>query len=299
MEIPPPLFQKTKCPICGLDLTIENRSQEHIFPQWLLKYYDLYNLNLKLLNGSVIPYRLIKIPLCKKCNGERFSKLENNIKNIFERGKIKKIEQYEVVIWLIKIYLGIRNMEQRLPFDRAKKDLGNILPDNFFEDQSQLMFGLLQNYNPKTKFVGHLPWSFFTYKITNKETQKFWFADNLNFTFISIQLGQLGVVCLITDGGGQQQSMSESYNKLKNMTLSGSQFKELAVRHLYTESIRDYIPRFSLIVGSEGKATFINLTSTITYKPFNSTDYHKCLANYLGLDLSNVKIEKNDFVTFF
>lgn len=68
------------CFLCGVSLSADNRTDEDVFPQWLLHKFDLWNKRLTLLNGTTIPYRQIRIPCCGSCNNNHLSKLENRIK---------------------------------------------------------------------------------------------------------------------------------------------------------------------------------------------------------------------------
>ncbi len=56
------------CFLCGLALSENTRTVEHVFPQWLLADFDLHNQKINLLNGSSIRYRSLVIPCCKDCN---------------------------------------------------------------------------------------------------------------------------------------------------------------------------------------------------------------------------------------
>jgi len=84
-----------------------SNSREHLFPKWLLEYYKLYDQKLSLLDGSLISYRYLVIPLCNKCNNETLSKIENSIRN----GNASDIEYY---LWVIKISIGILYKESSL-----------------------------------------------------------------------------------------------------------------------------------------------------------------------------------------
>ncbi|MDB5141670.1 MAG: hypothetical protein JWQ66_383 [Mucilaginibacter sp.] len=291
-KIPESLFQNGKCPICATALTKSNQTKEHVFPQWMLKAFDLYDEKLVLLNKTSIPYRAITVPFCQKCNGERFSALEETVKNIILSGKIKKQEQYPVVIWLIKIYLSLRNLEQRLPLDRKVSGGNMILPENFFEDQNQVMYALLQTYHPDTEFVGGYPWSLFSYKISKRAVDKFWFGDSFAWPFISIRLGDIGIVCLLTDGGGQTLALKEMYDNLKRVSLKTIQFAELAARHLSWEQQRDYIPRFTTAYGENLPVTIVNHTTVIRYRPIDIPGYHLLLQQFTGIDLGQYQLEE-------
>lgn len=277
------IFQQGFCPVCSSHLTEENKSKEHLFPKWLLSDCNLYDQRLTLLNGTSIPYRQILIPFCKKCNNDKFGKkLEERVKNIVNKDVDLSIdEEYYLVIWFIKIYLGLRYMEQRLPYNRTDKKDINILPDDFLDEQDQLMFSLIENFGKKIVFNGGSPWSLFRYKISKAETDLFWFYDSIGHPFISIQIGKKAFVCLLTDSGGQSIVLNEPYSSDKLNEYSSSQFIELTIRHLYKEKLRDYIPRF-MIIDNEKVINIYNLTKVVLYKEWNHYDYSELKKDFFS-----------------
>lgn len=275
------IFRQNLCPFCSTKITKENRSREHIFPDWLLKECSLYDRKLTLTNGTAIPYRKVLIPCCKKCNNNLGSMLENNIQNLFKKDtKLSKNDEYLLVVWFTKIYLGLRYLEQRLPFDRATKSKKSILPRNFLDDQNQVMFSLMRNFGKKNETQGLPPWSIFRYKISKREKEKFWYYDPINHPLISILINQIGFVCLLTDGGGQGVVLSEAYKQDKRKRFNLQAFIELTIRHFYKELLRDYIPHF-LTIENEKIFNIVNLNNFFIYKEWEHKEYTKTKENIL------------------
>src|SRR5262249_19009712 len=67
----------SRCFLCGVHLTKENRTDEHVFPQWMLRDFKLYDSEIELLNGTFIRYRALKIPCCSECNNYWLSQIES------------------------------------------------------------------------------------------------------------------------------------------------------------------------------------------------------------------------------
>jgi hypothetical protein len=49
------IFPSIRVFLCGRRLSQKTRSNEHVFPQWLLRRFDLYDKQLNLLNGHPFP----------------------------------------------------------------------------------------------------------------------------------------------------------------------------------------------------------------------------------------------------
>ena len=56
------------CFICGVEINDNNRNQEHIFPNWILRQFDLHGKQITLPNLSNFKYDQYVIPCCADCN---------------------------------------------------------------------------------------------------------------------------------------------------------------------------------------------------------------------------------------
>lgn len=167
------IFDNDHCFLCGILLNMQNRTEEHVFPRWLQKRYNLSNERLTLQNGTSIPYRQLTIPCCQTCNRDYLSPLEQTIQNAHDRGfaAFSKLPRLLVFQWLAKIYYGILFRELSLLHDRSDPSLGFIFSQDQLKD-----FGTLHHFLQSVRlpfvFRGFQPWSIFLLKTISFNDQR-------------------------------------------------------------------------------------------------------------------------------
>jgi len=124
------------CFLCGVVLTDQNRTDEHVFPRWLQKDFELWDARLNLLNGTSIPYRQLKIPCCSDCNAGHLGALEQEVQLACRQGpgSFCSLDRSRIYQWLLKMFYGVMFQEVFLVLDRKDPDSGSILPREFFEE---------------------------------------------------------------------------------------------------------------------------------------------------------------------
>lgn len=121
----------------------EIESEEHIIPKWLQSKYDLYNQLLTIPNGSKVPYRKLKIPVCSEDN-TLFGKVEKNIsEGIYNTD--------EIYLWAFKIHIGLLMIDTTLKKDRKNRNSGNIFRLDDFSTQLELFQKLYCNWKNGNK----------------------------------------------------------------------------------------------------------------------------------------------------
>lgn len=68
------------CFLCGAELEDGKFTKEHIFPQWILKKFQLWDKSITLLNQVLYPYRTSIVPCCNKCNNDHLSSSKMKLK---------------------------------------------------------------------------------------------------------------------------------------------------------------------------------------------------------------------------
>jgi hypothetical protein len=111
--------QKRYCAFCD---NSSNITKEHVIPRWLQAHFELSNKRMMLWNGTSIFYRQAIIPACYNCNTERFSKLEDAIKN-------NNAEEKDYYVWGLKIRHGMAVRDSLLDFDRRDPRKGPLLQE--------------------------------------------------------------------------------------------------------------------------------------------------------------------------
>ena len=217
-------LSRRHCFLCGVKLT-SSKSNEHVFPKWLLKRFDLWDRNLILLNKTIIPYRQLVIPCCKPCNNNYLSELEVAIIKIFEKNFSNltiKEEQY-VFQWTSKLLYGILFKELMLLKDRRNPQEGTIISPEVLENFNNLHF-LLQSIRKNISFEVLNPWSVFTYDAIG---ENFFFLDDIDNLSISLKLGCKALIVTIGDWGIVKNNLVKLQEKYGDHCFDRHEFIEL------------------------------------------------------------------------
>jgi hypothetical protein len=104
----------TACLFCGLELSDETRTQEHVFPRWLQERCGIANQTLTLANGTELRYSQLLVPACAECNGAHGSELEARVAE-------GRATEQDMWLWMLKIQLGTFYWESGRPFARDRR----------------------------------------------------------------------------------------------------------------------------------------------------------------------------------
>lgn len=183
-----------KCFACGGEPSTGDG--EHVIPLWLQGRLGLSNEFITILNGTRLSYRSLKIPCCESCNNGFISRIESNVKRVFEeKDPIQEYGKLSIARWLSKILIGILVKETSLLHDRSNTLDGNILPSSFISELQHCHF-IMQSARKTSRFSclhSKFPFSFYTYTITdNGENGKFDLSTNIIGMSISIRVGNRG-----------------------------------------------------------------------------------------------------------
>ena len=288
-------LERNRCFLCGCKLTKLNRTDEHIFPKWLLNRYKLWNHMLTLLNGKSIQYRKIKISCCKDCNNVHLGKLERPIERASKHGynKFCKLPKEKIFLWLQKIFYQILYMELRLLFDLKDDKKGTIIDRETIE-RYRMCHLFLQATRLKVKFNKPLPWSIFVFRVQeyDKKELNFDFKDNILFLTIALRMNDIGIIACLQDNNFQEQSFGSYFRKIKKISLHPIQFNELIAQVFYKESLRNRIPKYIVHLGKDHleviSMPLAGMSSKPIYDKWIPAEYARWLSNYCNLDYNHI-----------
>src|SRR4051812_24886915 len=97
-------YGREVCFLCGVTLTPEQSSYEHVIPKWIQERYELWDQTLMLLNRTQIPYRQLTIPCCMTCNSEHLGKIEAQVQNACDHGAqaVRELPTLTLFLWMGK-----------------------------------------------------------------------------------------------------------------------------------------------------------------------------------------------------
>lgn len=214
---------------------MNNITEEHVFPQWLQKTYNLHNQFVVLKNGTKFKYGRLKVPCCPTCNNEDLSIIENNISKAIKEEDIEYLNENSdnTFIWLYKIMYGLQYKEMFLKENLKYPTSSNIISQKeFFEKTAYNIFPLYAI--GKVRFEGFSPYSLFVFKLSEKINGEYFYADEPYKMFSSIVLGNIGIVCSFQCDGNLKKDINNNINIDKFKTLSLAEFADFCsfVLHL-------------------------------------------------------------------
>jgi len=179
------------CFLCGIRLDGVNRTDEHVFPKWMLKRFNLWNSELTLLNRTQIRYRSLTIPCCHDCNTFWLSQVEAKVATAFEVGHeaVANLDKTLLCLWMWKLYYGIHFKEIALPADRTAAPGLPIVSAGYLGRFAEVHH-VLQAMRSKVRFK-YVPGSVYVYEaqVPAKPEQQFDYRDSRRSTYLAIRAG--------------------------------------------------------------------------------------------------------------
>lgn len=282
-------FKSSCCFLCGINLTSEVESVEHIFPKWLQEKFNLWDKKLILSNGTSIPYRSLTIPCCIGCNTVHLSKLESYVKSKCDAGyqEFQNMDRGRLFLWLGKMFYGILYKELFLPNNRKQSKTNTIASVELLESVRSLAL-FLQQIRERHQFEGFFPASIFVVETKCLDQLDFqWdFFDDIAGTFIGIRMGTLGVIANLRDAGAIEETR-ESLKQFFQIPLHPLQFQELAAHVAYRSLLLSKESRFVSDTDGNMVTTRLLPLHGLSNKPlfgiWNASDYARVLARFTRL----------------
>lgn len=254
------------CFLCGSSHS--SMTQEHVFPKWLQKKYDLWNQQLTLLNGTSIPYKSLKIPCCAECNNESLSQLENQVRRALEGGYESSLQLDNSIwyLWAGKIFYGILRKELTLLHDREKGTDTTIIPKETLESFSNLHL-FLQSIRQKVILHEPLHYSVLICNLHDLgKNRDYFFRDNLSAFTLSLRVGDVGVIVAFQDAGLIDETYAKYVNEVNGRKLHPIQFDELYAKVSYQISLIDRPPKFLISSHIDGNTpASVDMVSSASY----------------------------------
>ena len=297
-------FTADKCFLCGCTLTNENKTEEHVIPKWLQHQFNLWDQKIYLLNGTLIPYRFLTIPCCFECNNHYLKPFEDKIKSAFESGyeQFETLDKELLFLWLGKIYFGIMYRELFLNLDRTKPEKGTIINPEYLKSfYSHFLF--LQGIRQLHSFNDFFPASIYLFKTQkpNDIKEQWDFIDSHNTPFISIRMGEVGIIAVLQDCEATYQ-LKDLLDHHKDIDLHPLQFREMTAKILYKRFLMNRTPKFMNVQNGETTITYLMSLQGLSDKPifddWNNDEYSLLLSDITGVPLKICQPEKGKVWTW-
>lgn len=260
--VPPQSLTWTQCFLCAKDLTETNRSDEHVFPKWLLSLHNLWNERLTLPNGTLIPYRQLTIPCCVACNSGPLSRLEEYVAGGFADGYVgvAALDRGRLGLWLAKLQYGMLFRDLALAWDRRNENRGTIVNSEWIET-FRVQHLLLQAIRGSVVTPVTAPFSVLLFRCQTGEPvqRNFDYRDSVIFPFAALRSWEVGLVAVLQDWGKLQLTASNvvSLHAATQLRLNPDQFTEVVATVRYTASLTNYPAHLLIAVPAHGPVSVI------------------------------------------
>ncbi|WP_308295148.1 hypothetical protein [Streptomyces sp. Tu10] len=285
-----------RCFLCGADLA-GGRTDEHVFPQWLLRRCDLQNEKITLLNGTLMPYKQMKIPCCSTCNNEHLSRIERAVGDAFTKGPeaVAALDTTTLFLWMGKIYYGLMFRELSLLADRRDPQGGSIVSPEFLT-AFRMHHLLLQAARGTVRWrKDQHPASVFVFQAQEPTDPRarFDYVDITNFPFLAIRVGTTAVVAVLQDWGALAQAVTvPALEAARQLVLHPQQFREVAALAAYMTTLFNRVPKHLLHAGENHVDVMTlplqGMSAKFVFNPFDMDDYAQVLSYVTGQPLEEL-----------
>lgn len=286
-----PSFTQRSCFLCSTPLADET-SREHVFPQWLLHKFDLWDRSVTLLNGTRLPYRDLKVPCCTSCNTNYLSRVEKTIQTALKDGFRAFCSLPELIVyqWVGKIAWGMLFRELNLHVDRKEPSQGTITTPEFLQEL-KLLHNLLQSVRRPMRFDGFTAWSLFLLETHDYSGERgFGYHDTPLSAAFALRLGPVGIICVLDDRGIQKELYGNLFEEFHGGPLHPIQFDELVAKVSYRAHLLKKNPTYLFLVPEEADGEVLVVSpppqglSTEPFYPYrdwSQEEYARCLFHYM------------------
>lgn len=288
-------FMPNHCFVCDELLTKENSTEEHIYPKWLQRKFNLYNQKISLLNETFINYRNLKVPCCKCCNQKMSKAIEKPMERAVNGGyeEIINLNRKIVFQWLNKISYGMLYKETMLLREQRNKESGAIIPQELL-NELHMKYIFLISIIKNTDYIDD-PFSLLVFKLRPDEKTPYWGFDSFFTPVFCMRMNNIGIIAHLQDNRFNEDFFIED-KKMKDLLkteLHTIQFLEVCARFFYKSSLFIRNPGYIMVMDNDNipKHIISQGMSGIGYNDWNQKEYAKVLSFFwkdYGIDFQDI-----------
>ncbi|WP_207428408.1 hypothetical protein [Pedobacter sp. SYSU D00535] len=272
-------FSEQVCYLTGEPAEI----QTTVFPEWVLKQFQLEDKPFKMLDERIATYRDIKIPVSQRAL-DAINLLDQEIESVFNGGyeTVKEFDQTRLFLWIAKQVYGIIHWEVRAGI-RQQRAIGEDF--NFSQSIAHKFSNLhlmLQSLVVPVEFEGILPWSIKIFPVSNPP-ETFSYRDEINTLVFSLRMKDFGIIACLQDNGESLIYHRDVLNKVSENPLHPIQFEELCGRFFYSAYLFNRLPEYTVISTDEAvyiDAMPLRISSRPVYDIWQAKTYGQVLENF-------------------
>lgn len=237
-------FDSKHCFLTGEELISE---EEHIqvFPDWMMRSFDLEEKPFKLLDESIITYKKLKLP-CAATIASKIEKLENEVEFAMNSGyeAVKSLDQLTLFHWVSKILYGVVFNEIQTGI---RQSFLSGEPMNFSQalvHKFRNLHTMMQSLVVPMEFENKNPFTIQVFPVDNPD-DTFLYRDEINTLIFSLRMKNFAIIATLQDNGTNAIYHDEVLAKLENKMLHPIQFEEICARYFYSSYLFNRLPEYT------------------------------------------------------
>ncbi len=256
-------FDDRHCFLTGKVLQVDD-GMIPVFPEWMMKKYDLAEKPFKRLDESVINYKRLVVP----CNLDLYKTyllpLDESMEKAFGSGidAVSNLPEIDIFKWIGRIIYGIVFHELQI----AKKQLVkgenlNVAPSLLVKYGNIHM--LLQSILQPIVLEDFTPWSIVIREVKKSAKAELEYRDEINTAIFSLVINGIGLIVCLQDNGNNNRYHQKIIKETRNKKLHPIQFEELCARFYYSSYLFNRLPQYLPISPTEDEPFTISDMSMV------------------------------------
>lgn len=251
-------FRFDRCMVTGVEINPQT-DLVNLFPDWLIKRFELQHKTITLLTGSTIRYQDIKVPLSMQARDAGLNYLQRAVGDLLGAGFdglnwLKPVQLYHFLVYL---YYGVIYYE--IYEAQRNKSLRNaFLTQADFKAKFRVLHLILQGAVRPATYLNFDPGSLFIVKVHDypQAAAAYDLKIGTNTLTISLRMGEIGIMASLLDNGAQAQFFKSYFEKFNGATLHPIQFDELYAKVSYKAWLMNSVFDYGIEFPDEEDASF-------------------------------------------
>jgi hypothetical protein len=245
------IAQGSHCFLCGASPEAVPFNDEHILPDWILKRYGLHSRLITLPNGASFRYGSFKIPCCAECNKNMGQRVEQPIRDMFDKGcesfgeQLKLNGPWDLFCWMcwmfLKTHLKDTDLSFHLDTRKGEMKIGDMHSWEEMHHVHCMARSFYTGCNLKVDALGSLlvlPAKILPYG------EQFDYCDLSFAQTMLLRIDDIAVIAVLNDSQASLSVVQETLKKIAG-PLSPLQLREIMVRMAAINIHLAERPRFS------------------------------------------------------
>lgn len=255
-------FENNTCFLTGQTVSFPEESIS-VFPNWMMRAFDLEEKPLKMLDESVSSYGALKLP-CAAAVGRRIDELEDRVETAAKRGyqAMSQLEQLSLFQWVGKILYGVVFNEIQAGIRQAFLAGESLNFSQALVHKFKNLHAMLQSIIVPMEFENKNPFTILVLPVNNTE-ETFLYRDEINTLIFSLRMNDFALIATLQDNGVHEIYHEKVLGQIAGKVLHPIQFEELCARYFYSAYLFNRLPEY----------TFMEVNENVFVEPMPLNDW--------------------------